>query len=427
MAVGLALTGHLPDGERLSRTEARDWLARAAMWFEAVGDAVLDTRLVRDADEKPILLAAFHPAAEPIELRLGASGKVRLAATTSPAGPGYHAYLCRTLKLFANDFGFTWDTPAPDLDPGRYFVVADATKLETHFDRWLSARCAALLASGGPYWLGMPRQPAFLHPGPVLTPLGPKPLDWLRVVSADAACGRGFFPWWKPDLDAAFYRGRALAELWLEFRGAAPRTEAEGEQIDQVAADLANAFDLNPDLDLPWAAWADVIAAIEQDALGCTVEPVSAQLKAEVRRRAEGQPAEIGYRRHPVRVALSGHWHITIPGRFAAAWDEDHRAWSAWDAGRSVWFRGTHLSEEGPTPAVAFAAARRGLPPGDAVPAAGLMAATFGPHTDDGKSVWRLSGVAAAAGSLAACNIYFADPDDRAWAVGVWQSLGRDA
>jgi hypothetical protein len=77
MGVGLSLTGHLIEHpDRLSRTDARDWLAKAAVWFEAVGDAVLDTRIIRDADDRPVLLAAFHPAAEPVEVRLGSSGKL---------------------------------------------------------------------------------------------------------------------------------------------------------------------------------------------------------------------------------------------------------------------------------------------------------------------------------------------------------------
>ena len=41
MPIVLSLTGHLELGDRkLSRSEARDWLARAAVWFEGVGDAL---------------------------------------------------------------------------------------------------------------------------------------------------------------------------------------------------------------------------------------------------------------------------------------------------------------------------------------------------------------------------------------------------
>lgn len=434
MGVGLTLTGRLTDQPgRLSRAAARDWLARAAVWFEAVGDAVLDTRLVRDADDRPVLLAAFHPAAEPVELRLGPSGKLRLSAVTSPAGPGYHAYLCDTARALAGDFGFAWDTPAPDHDPARFFAAGDLGRLQTHFLRWLAGACAralpAVTPGGGPWPVGMPRGPVFLHPGPVLTPLGPRPVEWLKAVAADPARGADFFPWWTPDLGAAFYRGRALAELWLEFRWRPPLTEAEGEQVDQVAADLANAFDLDPAGGLPWAAWAEVIAAIEADAHGYTVEPVGPDLKREVARRAAGGPAApLGYRRCPVRATLSGGWHLDVPGTLATAW-EDGRTWTAWDAARAVWFRGSSLA--GGPAAAALATARRGLPAGDPVPgpAGGDVVgeAVFGPHEEGGRPVWRLSGVAACPGKLAACNVYVSDPADRDWAVRVWRSLRHDA
>jgi hypothetical protein len=49
--------------------------------------------------------------------------------------------------------------------------------------------------------------------------------------------------------------------------------------------------------------------------------------------------------------------------------------------------------------------------------------AVFGPTEDDGRTVWRLSGVAGTVGQLAVCNIYTEDESDRGWAVRTWQSL----
>lgn len=440
MGVGLSLTGRLPAGDRLSPPQVRDWLGRAAVWFEAAGDAVLDTRHVRDADDRPALWVCLHPVAEDVELRLSPSGKVKVAARTSPAGPGYHAHLCGLLKQFAADFDFAWDDPPADADPAGYFATGDRPRLERHFLHWLAAACTAALRdppADGRHRVGMPRHPKFLHPGPVQTPLGPQPADWLKRVAANEAHGADFFAWWNPDLDAAFYRGRALAFLWLDFRGRPPLTEAEGEHVDQIAADLANAFDLNSDLDLPFAAWAEVLAAIEGDAKGFTVEPVPADLRDEVQWRAarvsRPEPSElIGYRRYPVQAHLTGGWHVEIPGRFATEWGEDGRTWTAWDEGRTVWFRDRPLGPaDGSVPSAAQAveAGRRGLPAGDVLPrraAGGLVGeAVWGPHAENGKPVWRLGGVAAAGGRLAACNVYVATEADRDWAVRTWASLGH--
>src|SRR5205085_163739 len=105
----ITVVGHLEIGDRrLSRAEARDWLARVAVWFEGVGDAVLDARLMRDAEDRPVLLVDLHPASPPVEIRLYGSGKVRVTAATTPAGPGYHQHLLDLLRQLGTDFVFDW-------------------------------------------------------------------------------------------------------------------------------------------------------------------------------------------------------------------------------------------------------------------------------------------------------------------------------
>src|SRR3954454_10384726 len=108
MPICLSLTGPLDTDDKPSRTEARDWLAGAAVWFEGVGDAVLDARVVRDNEEKPVLLILMHPAAPVAEVRLGASGRLRVSANTTPTGPGYHIHLCELFQQMAAEFDFSW-------------------------------------------------------------------------------------------------------------------------------------------------------------------------------------------------------------------------------------------------------------------------------------------------------------------------------
>src|SRR5215204_2858312 len=148
MPITLSLTGQLDTDDKLSRTEARDWLARAAVWFEGVGDAVLDARVVRDSEEKPVLLVVLHPAAPTVEVRLGASGRLRVSATTTPAGPGYHIYLCDLFRQLAEEFDFPWI--ADDCtDPAGYFRTRNRAECEQHFLRWLAEECAANPSSVG--------------------------------------------------------------------------------------------------------------------------------------------------------------------------------------------------------------------------------------------------------------------------------------
>ena len=430
MPITLSLTGHAGPALRLSRTETRDWLAKAAVWFEGIGDAVLEARLVRDAESKPVLLVAMHPAARPAELRLGTSGRVRVTAPTTPAGPGYHAHLCDVLGNFAADFDVTWDLAASD-DPTGYFADRDRPACERHFLRWCAHACSAATHRPDPANVGLPVPHGFTHPGPVLTPLGPRPRDWLAAVIADPRAARDFFAWWNPDLDAAFYRDRALTRLWCDFPWRPPLTELEGELTDQIANDLSTAYKLDPAGELPWREWLEVLAATDEDDEGHTVNPDDPALVEAITQRSwEVSPATpIGYRRLPVRASLCGGWTVEVPGDFAREW-EDERTWTGWNRSRTVWFHAlgfTKADRSLPTAAEAVAVGRANLPDGDPVP--GLSRddlcgeAVYGPADEDGRTVWRLSGVAGVAGQLVVCNVYSEDPADRAWATHTWQSL----
>jgi hypothetical protein len=431
MPIVLSLTGQLDLGDRrLTRAEARDWLARAAVWFEGVGDAVLDTRLVRDAEEKPVLLVDLHPASPPVEVRLGASGKVRVSAVTTPAGPGYHQHLCSLVRQLAADFTFAW-IGDDCTDPTSFFASRDANRTRQHFLRWLAGACA-----GAPHSVGLPANHGFTHPGEVLTPLGPRSKDWAVAVAAEPDRGADFFPWWSPELDSRFYRKRALARLWCDFPWRAPLTEAEGEAADQIANDLATAFKLDPAAELPWAEWLELLAAIQTDAGGeqFCVTPTDTVLSVELWRRTGPVPTGpaaplIGYRRFPVRVALDGGWSVEVPGEFAREWDEE-RNWTAWDQTRTVWFRRVgFVKPDGspPTAGEALELGRKSLPEGEPAPelsAGGVLGeAVYGQTEEEGRTVWRLSGVAGTGGQLAVCNVYSESASDRDWAVRTWQSL----
>jgi hypothetical protein len=427
MAIVLSLTGQLDAQDRLSRVEARDWLARAAVWFEGVGDAVLDARVVLDPQQRPVLLVLLHPAAPAAEVRLGASGKLRVSAATSPAGPGYHAHLCDLFRQVAEEFSFAWVSDDCS-DPTGYYQTHDLEACRRHFLRWLAGECA-----GGESSVGLPPGHGFTYPADVLTPLGPHPRRWLTEVAANPVKGRDFFAWWEPELDAAFYRGRALVRLWCDFFWRPPLTEEEGELADQIANDLASAFKLDPSAELPWAEWLEVLAAIEGDE-GFCVTPKDEALSIRLWQLAgplpeDGAKCRVGYRRYPVRVALEGGWSIEVPGEFARERGEDH-TWTAWDQTRTVWFQTLRFTKRDGSPPTAAETAefgRKSLPEGEPLPAVvrdDLRGeAVFGPVDEDGRTIWRLTGVAGAAGQLAVCNIYCENESDRDWATKTWRSL----
>lgn len=427
MSIVLSLTGQLDLTGRLSRAGARDWLARAAVWFEGIGDAVLDARVVRDPEERPVLLVALHPAAPAAEVRLGGGGRIRVSAVTAPAGPGYHIHLCELFRQMAVAFGFAW-TLDDCTDPAGYFHSRDRGACERAFLRWLADRCAA-----GATNIGLPANHGFGYPAEVLTPLGPRSLAWRAGVAADPATGRDFFAWWSPGLDPAFYRDRALVRLWCDFPWRPPLSEEEGELADQIANDLASAFKLDPGAELPWAEWLELLTAIRNDEDGYCVTPNDEGLSIELWKHLGPLPVpagdRIGYRRFPVRVQLDGGWSVELPGELLRERNDD-RTWTAWDGTRTVWFHALRFTKpDGPPPTAAEAVevGLRSLPEGDPLPAvdhAGLRgAAVFGSVEEDGRTLWRLSGVTGALGELAVCNVYVGSEADRDWAVRTWHSL----
>jgi hypothetical protein len=327
----------------------------------------------------------------------------------------------------ASEFGFSW-VGDDCSDPTGYFASKDLAACQRHFLRWLAGECA-----GGESGVGIPPGHGFTYPADVLTPLGPRPRRWLVEVAADPVKGRDFFPWWEPELDAAFYRGRALVRMWCDFFWRPPLTEEEGELADQIANDLASAFKLDPGAELPWPEWLEVLAAIEGDE-GFCVTPKDQVLSIELWKRAgplpEAEPkVRIGYRRFPVRVVLEGGWSAEVPGEFARERGEDH-TWTGWDQTRTVWFQALRFTKrDGSPPSAAEAAefGRKSLPEGVALPAVvrdDLRGeAVFGPVEEDGRTIWRLTGVAGAAGQLSVCNVYCENEADRDWAVRTWLSL----
>jgi hypothetical protein len=436
MSITLSLTGQVDTGpQRFSRAEARDWLGRAAVWFEQVGDTVLEALVIRVAEDKPVLLVACHSAVPPAELRLGAGGRLRVTAQTAPAGPGYHAHLCGLLRQFAAEFGVAWVADDAD-DPTGFFTDTSRPACEKAFDTWLAAEVRRALASRPPVALGLPDSHGFTDPGPVLTPLGPRSRAWLEAAAANPAAGRDVFAWWSPGTDAAFYRNRAVCRLWSDFPWRPPLTEAEGEMTDQIANDLASAYKIDPAGDLPWREWLEVLDAIEHDEEGHTVTPADEELRERVAQRAFEAATDgprIGYRRHPVRTPVGSGWTIVVPGDFARELGED-RTWTGWNATRTVWFHAVgYTKPDGtrPTPEESVAVGRRSLPEGDPVTGVNQLGirgeAVFGETTDeDERRVWRLSGVTAADGQLVVCHVYSEHAADRDWAVQTWHSLRHD-
>jgi hypothetical protein len=442
MGVGLYLKGHIAAEGKLTRAQAESWLKRVARWLPgAAGECWLGSRQGRRDGKWPALFLSLHPGAEEVELWLTASGRLTASATTSPVGPGYHVFVCELLRQLGEQFAVAWQGPDADGsgDETGYFHSGDRSAVEGHFLGWirtLAGQVSGLSGEMTAVRIAMPLECELTIDEGAVTPLGPRGADWFKAVAAAPRRSLDFFAWWPAGFGAEFYRGRALTRLWSDVRWRPPLEENDDEAdlLIGVLKDLEKAYLLNPALDYPWREWHELYGYLTE-AFGDTeaLESERPDLPELVARKAAATAdgPRVGYRRRPVTVALSDGWKITVPGEFAENWDEDE-VWVGWDGERTVRFkayglRGADGSVPGADQLLDMSVRSwedegcERLPDYEQGPVRGR--AIFGPHVENGRSLWKLNAFSATPGHVALCNCYFDEAADRDWAVAVWHSL----
>ncbi|MGF1468380.1 MAG: hypothetical protein ACFCGT_19835 [Sandaracinaceae bacterium] len=413
MGISLAMQGRREGSEPDAA-----WLEQAAAWWRLEHDAA--PRPVVDVAERG-LHVALHPAAEDLEVALDDGGRaVTLRAKTGTAGPGYHRHVVQAARAFGDALRVAWSDVE---DPTGHAQGASPDAVEATLHGYLQEVARSILdlqsqgASG--FALHMPSTHAFRHDGLIATPLGPRDESWVRRVVADPTVAEDIFPWWGPERDAAYFRGRALSLLWTEVRWRPPVVDAERALLDEAATLLERAYALDPDGDYPWAAWAELYTHLEEDSLRAT----------RTRLRAGPVVATIGYRRSPVQVALTGGFSLVVDGSLAERWEEQG-TWVAWDHARSVWFTSLTCTPgpDGQEPTTEETLA--GLPPAQGEgeqlslsrgPLRGR--AVISEAEADGQRVYRLEAQAAIGASAAVGTLVYVQPEDREWALSTWGTL----
>jgi len=280
------------------------------------------------------LTARLHPAAEDVEF-VKEGAYLTVDAKTSTAGPGYHAYLCDLVTALGTDLGgnfgpFPDEDEESDGDETSYFTSRDRALLEDEMLTWLggvASTVAEYLSEGSTgFMISMSTDATFEFDGAVATPLGPRSEDWMETTVRDPRAGIDIFPCWRSGLGAEHAAGRALVRMWTDVRWREPANDDETATLEKIDADLRRAHELDPTLALPWAEWAVILSFLHRDDA----------LARRVRERAAGLQATIGYRRRPVRVALTGGWSIRVPGEMASSYDEDG-TWCGSMPGRTIW------------------------------------------------------------------------------------------
>ncbi len=367
------------------------------------------------------LLCQIHPAAEEFELSLIDPAHLLASASTGGVGPGYHIFLTNLLKALAHHIKASWLHPAADdedfADDTGYFFTGDEDHLRHEMTRWLSA-IAGLFFDGSldPDTQGtalcIPLNPRFETAQPALTPLGPRSRAWLAQTAKDGAAGSDFFPWWTPGCNAEFYLRRALTQMWLDIRWRPPINDSETAALESVAADLDQAFHLDPHLDYPWAEWKQVLQCLAREA-GPQEQLVDS--------RAHTDPT-IGYRRANVFINL-GDWTLKIPGSFSDFDTDQYNRVFSGDPPREIWFAvypliGSlewHKKDRQERVHIDYLIERDGY----------FAHANLSTHqTETGEPFFVLNSTNLTdAGQKAVFTVIFFNPDHKDWALQTWQSL----
>lgn len=336
------------------REPAEDFLQQVGEWLRSgASDARVDWPITSAPFRQPVeisgdrLLALLHPAAEPIDVR-AAHGQVVVRASCAPAGPGYHRHVAAVLHELGRRFDVTWDEGTEDP-----LGLADhRAEVEHDYLLWICALARTVLSEVPTQdnWvslglsLGSDR---FDYDGVAASWLGPRDSGWFHAVAdGDEAAAMAFFPWWEDGWTALTVRNAALGILWNDVRWREPSDADDTPAPLHADALLAEAHRLDPNLDLPWAAWQEL-----RELLGIS-EPAADGAPADLDERATADSrARLGYRRRAVLTAPVPGWSLRIPGDFTYGWDGDR--WWAWDGTREIEITVLVVGDEqtGPPPA----------------------------------------------------------------------------
>ena len=224
MRLRLLLAGRHDDGADSDESPGH-WLGRVQAWLEGEAREVLErSRFDVDAKGHPVLSLRLHPAADDVSIVAADEARVVVGANTFTVGPGYHRYVCDLIARMGKALNVHWmgrDEAQGIGDPTGYFHSGDVQRLESTMLEWLSgvADHALTLNKAGHSNIAMSMRygHTFDTDAPLVTPMGPRDLDWLESVRRDPRVGLDVFPWWSSGTGGAAQLGRAMTRLWTDI------------------------------------------------------------------------------------------------------------------------------------------------------------------------------------------------------------------
>ncbi len=291
-----------------------------------------------DAEPTPAMTVSLYPIGGEIFIALETPRSIRFDARTSASGPGFHQRAIAFVRAVAAELSLTIQSNDESSDESNYFESGSREGLERAMLDWLSAvgkavkenmaeHADATSAISMSLDYHFPSPPAPLH-----TPMGPRDTSWIDTAIATPDRCIDHFPWWDEELTARTLAQTARALMWTECRWMEPETEDEAAQHAMLNDLLVRAHELDPELELPWREWLELIELNDgelelHDGLETTI-------RKHANAAAESAAVPVtGYRRADVVRRLYGK-SITIPGSFLEY--EDDESWVAHRADRFI-------------------------------------------------------------------------------------------
>lgn len=265
-------------------------------------------------DGRPGFSLGLHPAEEGIDFHVDGTD-VFVAAKTSSAGPGYHAFAVSLLEHLQTTLQITWQFGGENdefQDEAGYWQDRNPTRLQETFANFMAQlfrMCldkrkdgASAFRLGMPVDFGVVLTEQELRTIGAFTQLGP--FGWTEIergASTKAkerdAISAKYFPWWDLGFGADFHAKLGLLDMWMHQAWTTPSDERERKLMQRALGWFATARKLDPALVLPDLAIAELGRLARS-----TDQPVLSE------------PGQIGYRRQMMSLPLTGHWRVTVPG-----------------------------------------------------------------------------------------------------------------
>ncbi len=398
------------------------------------GIEIFDAR----ASEEELSIEVY-PTAEHVYFSFDQKGLLVCSAKTSGGGPGYHASLVDKLDRLAKELGvqWIWDEGEDFMDETGYALHRDFRKLE-HEMREFFIGFAGMIdkyfkeAESRNLCLNFPLNFRVNISSGAASPLGLWDEAFFQEILSrkDDEAGlvsyaERFFPWWRQEKDALYWKNLGLSLFWMEVMW---RPYFVNERLYRERATFAlkcftRAKEMDPGVEVPEAEISELRELLKFD-IETSTEPLPIP-----------KTNRIGFFRLPQDKLLPGGWRAAVPGYFYEKLEKDNTTQVNWYGTKTIRSSSFTIDYDRSKPSPAEEVIEEDRQKNEIIAdiqkgkLVGVAYEKYIPEqeSEDGQPYYFLSGVAGFEGKLCQITICYDDQSDQPWAIEVFKSLTHPA